>query len=244
MKVDVKEDNGIAWVTLDDPAHRNAIDLEMAWELENAIHRLEKNSHIYALVLTGSGSAFCAGANRNDLAVANEGSLRAIYGCFLAVRDCELPTIAAVNGAAVGAGFNLAMACDIRVAAESARFESRFLQIPIHPGGGHTWMLNRLVGPQSAAALCVFDLPIDGREAARIGLVFRCVADDELLMVCQRFCNRIVNSPTPTLARMIKQTLRESSATEGFDSALNYELDRQLVSMQSQEFIERIRGRS
>jgi enoyl-CoA hydratase len=97
-----------------------------------------------------------------------------------------------INWPAVGAGLNLALACDVRVAAESARFESRFLQLPIHPGGGHSWMLNQLVGPRVAAALYLFDQPISGREAERLGLALKCVTDEDLLLACQRLCQRLV----------------------------------------------------
>ncbi len=93
---------------------------------------------------------------------------------------CRLPTVAAVNGAAVGAGMNLALACDVRLAARRARFDTRFLQIGLHPGGGHTWMLRRLAGPQTAMAAVVFgEVFFDGTEAERVGVVWRCVDDDE-----------------------------------------------------------------
>ena len=91
-----------------------------------------------------------------------------------------LPTIAAVNGAAVGAGMNLALACDVRLAGRSARFDTRFLQLGLHPGGGHTWMLQRIAGPQAAAAVVLFGEVLDGEEAERCGLVWRCVDDDAL----------------------------------------------------------------
>lgn len=241
-RVETAESGGIGWITLADPGRRNAIDLGMARELEDAVAKLENDPDVHALVVTGAGSAFCAGADRGVLADADQNTLHLLYEAFLAVRDSELPTIAAVNGAAIGAGLNLALACDVRVAAESATFESRFLQLPIHPGGGHTWMLNRLVGPQATASLCLFDQPVSGRKAERIGLVLRCVPDEDLLAACQRLCSRLVNSPTPVLGRAIKQTLRVTSATADFDQALRYELARQLDSMRSVEFVKRIGG--
>src|SRR5690606_30490026 len=103
------------------------------------------------------------------------------YEGFLRVARCPLPTIAAVNGPAVGAGMNLALACDVRLAGQSARFDTRFLQLGVHPGGGHTWMMRNAVGPQAAAAMVLFGEVLDGAEAERCGLAWRCVADDELV---------------------------------------------------------------
>src|SRR6185369_15651977 len=132
-----------------------------------------------ALVVTGAAPAFCAGANLGNLGSAEGPGLRTIYEGFLRIARTPLPTLAAVNGAAVGAGMNMALGCDVRVAARRARFDTRFLQLGIHPGGGHTWMLRRIVGPQAAFAGVVFGEVMDGTEAERIGLVHRCVEDDQ-----------------------------------------------------------------
>ena len=102
---------------------------------------------------------------------------------FLRIARSPLPTLAAVNGAAVGAGMNLALGCDVRLAARRAKFDTRFLQIGLHPGGGHTWMLRRIAGPQAAMAAVVFGEVLDGAEAERVGLAYRCVDDDALLDV-------------------------------------------------------------
>src|SRR4029077_10230195 len=99
---------------------------------------------------------------------AERGSIVTVYDAFLRVLRSSLPTIAAVDGPAVGAGFNLALACDLRVVGPRARFDSRFLRIGLHPGGGHLWMLERAVGPQAAAAIVLFAQAIDGRRADEI----------------------------------------------------------------------------
>ena len=134
--------------------------------------------------------AFCAGANLGNLAEAGETSLGAIYEGFLRIARSPLPTLAAVNGAAVGAGMNLALGCDVRLAARRAKFDTRFLQIGLHPGGGHTWMLRRIAGPQTAMAAVVFGEVLDGAEAERVGLVHRCVDDDQLLDAAQAMAAR------------------------------------------------------
>jgi hypothetical protein len=116
----------VAVLTLNDPARRNAMSLAMAENVVAALNDLQESGEIGALVLTGAPPAFSAGANLDDLENADSDSLRRIYEGFLAVSRFRLPTIAAVNGAAVGAGLNLALACDLRIAGKSARFDSRF----------------------------------------------------------------------------------------------------------------------
>ena len=106
-----------------------------------------------------------------------------------------MPTIAAVNGAAVGAGMNLALGCDVRIAARRAKFDTRFMQLGLHPGGGHTWMLRRIAGPQVTMAAVVFGEVLDGEEAARLGLALRCVDDDELLPAAHAMAARAASAP-------------------------------------------------
>ncbi|MCB0964737.1 MAG: enoyl-CoA hydratase/isomerase family protein, partial [Acidimicrobiales bacterium] len=152
IRTQVRTD-GIAFVTLDAPDRRNAFDLAMCDDMVLAFDALEADPVVGAVVVTGAGSAFCAGADLSHLGDAQREGLLAVYEGFLRVARSPLPTIAAVNGPAVGAGMNLALACDVRLVGRSGRFDTRFLQLGIHPGGGHTWMLRRLVGPQTAAAL-------------------------------------------------------------------------------------------
>jgi enoyl-CoA hydratase/carnithine racemase len=150
--VHLRVDDGVAVVTLDDPERRNALSATLAGELVATLDALDASDEVGAVVVTGAPPAFCAGADLSELGTSRERGLRQIYEGFLRVARMTVPTIAAVNGAAVGAGMNLALACDVRLAARSARFDTRFLQLGIHPGGGHTWMLRRLVGEQAAAA--------------------------------------------------------------------------------------------
>ena len=168
----------------------------------DAMDRIEADSAVGALVITGTAPAFCAGANLGNLAEATKESLGTIYEGFLRVARSPLPTIAAVNGAAVGAGMNLALGCDVRLAARRAKFDSRFLQIGIHPGGGHTWMLRRAVGPQATFASVVFGEVIDSAEAERIGLVHRCYDDDKLLAAAQEMAARAAAAPRELLIEM------------------------------------------
>jgi enoyl-CoA hydratase len=138
LQLDVRTDERVAVVTLDDPERRNALNATMVAEIVEVFDRLEADDGVGAVVVTGAAPAFCAGANLGNLAEATRESLTDIYEGFLRVARSSLPTVAAVNGAAVGAGMNLALVCDVRLAAERARFDTRFVDLGLHPGGGHT----------------------------------------------------------------------------------------------------------
>lgn len=228
--VHTQVDDGIATVTLDDPARRNALSLDLVGELHTAFDAIERNPEVRAVVVTGAPPAFCSGAARSELVGADASRLSAIYEGFLRVARCPLPTVAAVNGPAVGAGFNLALACDVRLAGTSARFDARFLRLGIHPGGGHTWLLNRAVGPQAAAALVLFGQVLDGAAAERAGLVWRCVSDGELLAEAHALAGAAAQVH-PELARRAKATLRATSTMDSHPDAVALELEAQLWSL-------------
>src|SRR5689334_12243862 len=173
----VQVDEHVAVITVNDPERRNAVTAEISAALRAAVDSVEANTDVHALVVTGAGKAFCAGANLTALGEATEDGLRVIYDGFLAVANCALPTIAAVNGAAVGAGLNLALATDVRIAGPHASFDPRFQKLGIHPGGGATWMLQRAIGPQAARAALLFGARFDAEAAVRHGLALE-VADD------------------------------------------------------------------
>jgi enoyl-CoA hydratase len=175
----VQVDDHVAVITVNDPERRNAVTAEISAALRAAVDAAEANPDVHALIVTGAGKAFCAGANLTALGAATEDGLRVIYDGFLAVANCALPTIAAVNGAAVGAGLNLALAADVRIAGPSALFDPRFQKLGIHPGGGATWMLQRAVGPQVARASLLFGMRFDAEAAVRYGLALE-VADDPI----------------------------------------------------------------
>lgn len=239
VHVEVDADRGVALVRLDQPGRRNSLTPTMVEELTSAFDHLEAAPEVRAVVVTGAPPAFCAGADLGDLGGSQETSLRAIYEGFLRVGRSPLPTIAAVNGPAVGAGMNLALCCDIRLAARSARFDTRFLQLGLHPGGGHTWMLQRAVGPQTAAAMVLFGEVLDGEAAARVGLAWRCTDDDALLPVAHELAAAAAATP-PELTRRVKDTLRAVTALDEHEDAVDLELTNQLWSLQQPFFAERL----
>jgi enoyl-CoA hydratase len=236
---------GVAVVTVNDPERRNAITPPMITEVIAAFDRLEADAAIGAVVITGAPPAFCAGADLSALGASpSQSGLRGIYEAFLRVGRSPLPTIAAVNGAAVGAGMNLALCCDLRLAARRARFDTRFLQLGLHPGGGHTWMMRRAMGPEGTAAMVLFGEVLDGEAAERAGLAWRCVDDDQLLPTAVAMAERA--AAVPGLARRIKQTIGAVAGVATHDEAVDVELEAQVWSLAQPEFADRLaalRGR-
>ena len=238
-QVHVEHRDGVAVLTLDDPARRNALSLELCEQLSSAVTAAESDATVGALVVTGNPPAFCAGADLTQLGDSRRDGLLRIYEGFLAVARSPLPTIAAVNGAAVGAGMNLALACDLRLAGTSARFEDRFLDLGIHPGGGHTWMMRRAVGPQTTSAAVLFGEVLDGPEAERVGLVWRCVDDEALLDTAVGLAARAAAAPAE-LVRRTKATIAAVTAIDDHGTAVERELVDQLWSMDQPAFAERL----
>lgn len=231
--------DGVATLTLNNPAERNTLTRSMVDEIIAAMDAVEADSAVGAVVVTGAAPAFCAGANLGNLAEATKESLGNIYEGFLRIAYSPLPTLAAVNGAAVGAGMNLALGCDVRIAARRARFDTRFLQIGIHPGGGHTWMLRRILGPQATFAAVVFGEVMDGPEAERVGLVHRCVEDDLLLSTAQEMAARAAAAPRELVIE-VKRTIQAMADISTHPEAVERELIPQVWSTRQPWFAERV----
>lgn len=247
-----RQDNGsvVALCRLDDPRRRNILSPEMLAELVPAVRALGDEPGLGAVVVTGTPPAFCAGAPLGTLGEAHgeddaeaERVLRAIYAGFEVFAALPVLTVAAVNGPAVGAGMNLALACDLCVAARSARFDSRFLQLGLHPGGGHTWSLARRVGPQAARALVLCGEVLSGEEAARRGLAWACVEDDGLLEAALSLARRAAAVPGE-LARRAKRSLEEAPTLSSRADASDHELAQQLWSVRQGAFRERLAAAS
>ncbi|MBY0443119.1 MAG: enoyl-CoA hydratase [Mycobacteriaceae bacterium] len=236
----------VAVITVNDPDRRNAITDAMSAQLRAAVEQAEANCDVHAVVVTGAGKAFCAGADLSALGAAGsdatEPGLLRLYDGFMAVARCSLPTIAAVNGAAVGAGLNLALATDVRIAGPTAVFDARFQKLGLHPGGGATWMLQRAIGPQAARAALLFGMRFDAEAAVRHGLALR-VADDPVGAALQLAAGPAKAPRNVVLAT--KATLRATATPGTIDSeqhelAMNTELGPQAQSIQSPEFVTRL----
>lgn len=237
VRTDVRD--GVATLTLDHPEERNTLTAPMVADITAAMDEIEGDESIGALVVTGTPPAFCAGANLGNLGTADGSSLGNVYEGFLRIARSPLPTVAAVNGAAVGAGMNLALGCDVRLAARRAKFDTRFLQLGLHPGGGHTWMFRRIAGPQAVMAAVVFGEVLDGAEAERVGLVWRCVDDDALLDRAQELAARAAAAPRE-LVLVTKATIKDMADIDDHPAAVERELKPQVWSTRQPWFAERL----
>ena len=228
----------VATITLNDPSRRNAINLALNDELIAALDELEARDDVGAIVLTGAPPAFCAGADLEDLKNSrHRESLGKIYAGFLRIAHTPLPTVAAVNGAAVGAGMNMALACDVILAGRSARFDTRFMQIGIHPGGGHTWRLRRITDHQTVMAMVLFGEAVDGARAADIGLAWRCIDDADLLAAATAMASRAASFPRELTSRT-KATIQQLQVVDTSEQAVAHELEPQAWSMDQPPFLE------
>jgi enoyl-CoA hydratase len=235
MTVLLDRRDGVGVITIDLPERRNSLTLPMSAQLVEHVRACEQDETVHAIVVTGTPPAFCAGADLTALGAAKEDGLRTLYAGFLAVAAASLPTVAAVDGPAVGAGLNLALACDVRLAGPTARFDARFLQLGIHPGGGMTWLSQRVAGPQTAAAMTMFGQVLDADEAVRTGLAFRKV--DDVVPAAVEFCSAAVAAPRD-LVVTTKRTLRTTATYHRHDDAVETELVAQLASMDTPAFAE------
>jgi len=231
--------DGVATLTLNNPDERNTMTAPMVEEIVAAMDAFEADEGVGALVVTGAAPAFCAGANLGNLAEATGDSLKKIYEGFLRIARSPLPTVAAVNGAAVGAGANLALGCDVRLIADEARIDTRFLDLGIHPGGGHTWMFRRIAGPQTAMAAVVFGQILDGKEAERVGVAYKSVPRTELPEFAQAFAARAASAPRE-LAITTKATIQQMADVADHPTAVETELEPQLWSTRQPWFAERL----
>jgi enoyl-CoA hydratase len=237
-RIRLERDGNVAIVTLDDPERRNALSLEVTTQLAAAVDEVAGDPAIGALVLTATPPAFCAGGSVDDL-LEPRAYLRDMYAGFLAVAGLPIPTIAAVNGPVIGAGVNLPLACDVILASPKARFDPRFLDVGIHPGGGHLWRMQRLVGRQAAAAMVIFGESLSGEEAARLGMAWKCVADDELLDTSVAMARRAADRPRELVMRA-KAVLDASAAVDTSADAFELEFPHQEWSMAQPAFLERL----
>jgi 2-(1,2-epoxy-1,2-dihydrophenyl)acetyl-CoA isomerase len=233
--------DGIATLTLNRPDKLNAINKDLAVALNEALGRLTTDKSIYVVVITGAGRAFCAGG---DLGVIGEGRkhndtseleplLRAGMHAVLKMRSMAQPVIASVHGAAAGAGMNIALGADIRIASEDACFGQNFIKVGLFPDLGGTYFLPQLVGPAKAAEMFYTGDMIDAKEALRLGIVNRVVPNDQLEAETKKFAQKIAESPSVSI-RAMKNALYGSRKIE-LEKALDEEVEQQLKCFKSPE---------
>ena len=210
---------GVATLTLNRPDRLNSLTRGMLTELNSALALVRLDTSVRCLLLTGAGRAFCTGQDLDDesvdpalgpvdLGAVIEHGYRPIV---LGIRDLPIPVLAAVNGVAAGAGANIALACDVVIAALSASFVQPFCRLGLLPGAGGTWTLPRLVGPARAMGLALFGEPLDAADAHAWGLIWECVPDEQLAARARELAQRLAEGPTLGFART-KQAIQASSA--------------------------------
>jgi len=207
---------GIARLTLNRPERLNSFNTDMHAEVRDALAALQQDTSARVLVITGAGRGFCAGQDLSDRVVAPGGespdlgaSIEHHYKpLILRLRQLPLPVIAAVNGVAAGAGANIALACDLVIAARSATFIQAFAKIGLVPDSGGTWILPRLVGQARALGLALLGDKLPAEQAAQWGLIWRCVDDVQLGAEVDTLAQQLAAAPTRGLART-KQAMLE-----------------------------------
>ncbi|MBV8188260.1 MAG: enoyl-CoA hydratase/isomerase family protein [Alphaproteobacteria bacterium] len=227
----VAHDQGLATLTLNAPGKLNAVSRKMIAELKDCWEGLAKESSVRAVLLTGAGRGFCAGADlsdpdRDNSAAADSGAaLEKFFNPVIRLmRAIPKPIVAAVNGPAAGVGMSFALASDVAIAAKSATFLQAFARIGLLPDGGSTWFLPRLAGQQRARALAMLAPQITAQQAKDWGLIWDVVEDAALLETATELARRLADGPTLALAR-IKGALAKSS---GNDLAAQLDLERDL----------------
>lgn len=225
----------LALLTLDSHEKRNLLTPDNARAIADAVAALSDDLSVKALAVTGAAQAFCAGADLSTLLDAAHGDgteLLQIYQAFTAVAQSPLLTIALVNGPALGAGMNLAMACDIRIASVEAWFESRFFGLGIHPGGGHSWLLPQQIGWQQAAAMIFSGERLSATAALQLGFIKELVPADELFTRAKTLTQHLAEVP----AALVRQTKTSMVALRGCvrqEDAVAYEFTQQFQSLQT-----------
>jgi enoyl-CoA hydratase len=225
--------DGIAVLRLSDPARRNVLSRRLSDDMALAV-QASLSEGARALVVTAEGSVFCSGGDLDAL-LDGQSELADAYAGVLALSRSPVPTIAVVAGAAIGAGVSIALSCDVVLAAPEARFDPRFLDLAIHPGGAHLWRLAQRVGSQGASAMVLCGDVLTGEEAVGAGLAWRCLPAAEAVATAMKLAARAA-ARSPRLVRRTKQSLRASLAAVDEQAAFELEIEAQRWSVAQPEF--------
>ena len=237
----LQKENGVAYITLNRPEKYNSFNREMAMTLQAHLDDCEKDDAVRCIYLTGAGKGFCAG---QDLAEASdpktvdfEKIISEHYNPVIELlRKIEKPVIAAVNGVAAGAGANLALACDIVLAGESATFIQAFVKIGLVPDSGGTFFLPRLVGMQRAAALMMSGDKVSAADAVNMGMIYKSYADDTFEAESKKYAQQLAMLPTKGIG-LTKRLLNESYSND-LKQQLQLEKELQIAAGKTEDFAE------
>jgi 2-(1,2-epoxy-1,2-dihydrophenyl)acetyl-CoA isomerase len=246
MTILVEKHPGYHQITLNRPDRLNALNTEMHGALMAALAEAEADPSCRAILLTGAGRGFCAGQDLGDVAIKDDGppDLKAVLERYNALvrklRAIEMPVVCAVNGVAAGAGANLALACDIVLAAKSASFIQAFSRIGLIPDCGGTWFLPRLVGAARARALAILAEPLPAERAAEWGLIWQAVDDAALMETAHALAARLAKQATMGIA-LTKRAL-DAAETNTLDAQLDLERDLQDEAGHTPDYAEGVRA--
>ena len=237
-------DSSVATITLNRPDKLNAIGGPMREEIGAALAQIKADQELRVAVLTGAGRGFCAGGDIDNLKRLREAGDEQGFQDILAkgkgvsryIRSMSKPFIAAVNGPCAGAGFSLALSCDMRIASEKASFGPSFARIGLHPDWGGSWLLPRLIGTARSCELVFTGNMVSASEAERIGLVNRVVPHEELLSTVAELARAMARNP-PGALRLAKQSIY-GSLTSDFETAAAAETEAQMECFRSEDFLE------
>jgi 2-(1,2-epoxy-1,2-dihydrophenyl)acetyl-CoA isomerase len=239
---------GIATITLNRPEKLNAFVGHMRRDLAEALERAASASDVRVVVVTGAGRGFCAGADVGYMAELMErgdvGEFTRLLGAgrrvLTTIREMTKPVIASINGPAYGAGFNLALCCDLRIASESASFSQSFVKVGLHPDWGGTYFLPRVVPTNLACEMFFLGDAIDAARALQLGILNRVVPEAELALETRRLAERLRDAPYRSIAAAKHAVyMSEESSLERM---LQYETEAQLQCFQSEEARQRVRA--
>ena len=246
LRVERSED-GVVLVTLDLPDRRNMMSAAMTASWARATAALHADPDVRAVVVTGAGTAFCSGGDLSWIGAEPDSSVDALrtrmmafYRAWLSVRDLEVPTIAAVNGPAIGAGLAVALACDLRYAADDARLGMPFTSLGMHPGMASTYLLPEVAGLALARELLLTGRLLSGAEAAAAGLVNRAVPSAEVLPTALAAAAQVA-AAAPVATRLTKRALL-GGGHASYDAALEWEALAQPVTLATQDLQEGLRA--
>ena len=238
---------GVAMLVLDNPDLRNAMSEEMTASWVRAVTALAGDPTVRAVVVTGEGSAFCSGGNTSWIASEPDATVDALrtrmiafYRSWLSVLSLEVPTLAAFNGAAIGAGLCVALACDLRIAAEGAKLGVPFVKLGMHPGMAATWLLPQVVGSTAAKDLLLTGRVVEAQEALGLGLVSRVVPGADLRQVAVEMATGIA-ATAPIASRLTKLALAGGGHRD-LEACLAYEAMAQPITLATADLQEGIRA--
>jgi 2-(1,2-epoxy-1,2-dihydrophenyl)acetyl-CoA isomerase len=241
MTLIIKSENGVFTISLNRPEVFNSFNKEMAIELQEILDNARIDNSIRAIVLTGEGKAFCAGQDLVEATDPNGPELQSIvrdhYNPIIEkIRTIEKPVIAAVNGVAAGAGANIALACDIVLAKESASFIQAFSKIGLIPDSGGTFMLPRLIGMQKALALMITGDKVMANEAEKMNMIYKAIPDDNFEEEVNKLALSLAHMPTKGIG-LTKRAINESW-NNSFEQQLKLEEELQTIAGKTEDFKE------